>query len=193
MYIVYCIINEALSYYFQKIHFENTFILFDCFTVAEFSLFCLFYYFALSPGLMKKSIFPIWLCFIIFASIHFFLVNVIDKFDSFTAGLENIVIMLLCIYYLIVQIRGSNNLLVYSTTNFWIIITFLIYMCGTFFLYIMTENMINDKSFRDLYAVINPAFNILKNILLSVAMLMKTTTTPNQVVKNIDRDDLFSH
>jgi hypothetical protein len=192
-YILYCIINEALSYYFHRVHFENIFILFDSFTVVEFSLFCLFYYYALSPGLMKKAILPIWLCFLIFASIHLFLVNDINSFDSITSGVETILIILMCIYFLVVQIKGSNDLLVYSTTNFWIIITFLIYLCGTFFLYIMAENMIKDRAFQIQYVIINSAFNILKNILLSVAMLMKPSTVPNQILKNNDRDNLFSY
>ena len=190
-YIVYCIINEALGYYFHQIH-RNTFILFDIFTVVEFSLFALFYYYALSEGFMKKAIFPIWLCFLIFASIHLFLVNNLNTFDSITSGVETILIILLCIYYLVVQIKGSNNLLVYSTTNFWTIITFLIYLCGTFFLYIMAENMIDDRNFQRHYLIINSAFNVLKNILLSVAMLMKTNQVPDQIPKNSDRDELFS-
>jgi hypothetical protein len=190
-YIVYCIINEALGYYFHQIR-QNTFILFDIFTVVEFSLFVLFYYYALSEGFMKKAIFPIWLCFLIFASIHLFLVNNLNTFDSITSGVETILIILMCIYYLVVQIKGSNNLVVYSTTNFWTIITFLIYLCGTFFLYIMAENMIDNKNFQRHYLIINSAFNVLKNILLSVAMLMKTNQVPDQIPKNSNRDELFS-
>jgi hypothetical protein len=55
-----------------------------------------------------------------------------------------------------------------------VIISFLIYFSGTFFLYIMTENMWDNHDFRKIYFVINISFNILKNILLSIAMCMKT-------------------
>jgi hypothetical protein len=142
---------------------------------------------------MRKAILPIWISFLILASIDFLLGNNVNTFDSLTSGVESIVVILMCIYYLVVQIKGSNNLLVYSTTNFWIIITFLIYLCGTFFLYIMAENMINDKQFQIRYIIINSAFNILKNILLSIAMLMKTSTIPTQMVTINDRDELFSY
>ena len=37
--------------------------------------------------------------------------------------------------------------------------------------------MIKSKSFQHQYVVINSVFNILKNILLSIAMLMKPTPT----------------
>ena len=191
-YIVYCVINEALGFYLQEIHFEYIFIVFALFTVVEFSFFCLFYHYVMSPGWMKKAVFPIWGLFFVFACIDFFLVNKMNSFDSITIGVDSILIILLCIYYLVVQIKGTNNLFVYSTSNFWIIITFLIYLSGTFFLYIMAETMIQSKAFRIQYIIINTLFNIIKNILLSVAMLMKTTPVNNQLQKNKDRDDLLS-
>ena len=191
-YLIYCITNDALGFYFQKVvHSENFFILYAIFTVAEFSFFCLFYYYILPIGLIKRSVFYIWLLFFLFAIIDFFLINNMDAFDSITVGVESILIILMCIYYLVGQIRSSNSFLIYSTTNFWIIITFLIYMSGTFFLYIMAENMLNDKSFQKQYVVINAAFNILKNILLSVSMLMKPGLVRTQAIRHNDRDDLF--
>ncbi len=63
--------------------------------------------------------------------------------------------------------------MIYSTFNFWIIITFLIYFSGTFFLYIMTENMVYNKDFQIQYLIINSCFSILKNLLLCIAMTMK--------------------
>jgi hypothetical protein len=116
-----------------------------------------------------------------------------NGFDSIASGVECIFIILLCIYYLIIQLKGINNLFVYSTSNFWIIITFLIYLSGTFFLYIMAENMIMTKGFLAQYIVINSVFNILKNILLSIAMLMKPTPTEKNKQKNEDWDDFLSH
>ena len=57
----------------------------------------------------------------------------------------------------------------------------------------MTENMINNKAFFIQYIIINSAFNIIKNILLSVAMLMKATPVKNELTKNKDWDDLLSY
>ncbi len=115
-----------------------------------------------------------------------------NGFDSFTSGLQTILIIGLCIYYLFVQIKGSNTLFVYSTSNFWIIITFLIYLSGTFFLYIMAETMINDKVYRVQYIIINSIFNILKNLLLSIAMLMKSGQEKPELKKNYDWID-YNH
>lgn len=103
------------------------------------------------------------------------------SFDSFGIGIESIIILLLCIYYLYLQIKGANDFRIYSTFNFWIIITFLIYFSGTFFLYILTENMVYNITFQKQYLVINSSFSILKNILLCVAMCMKADN--NKTIK----------
>ena len=192
-YILYCILNEILIYYLHGIRVKNDYILFALFTVTEFSFFCFFYKYALPTKFIKKSIIPIWAIFTIFAFVDFFLINQMSAFDSIASGLESIFIILMCIYYLVVQLKGTNNLFVYSTSNFWIIITFLIYLSGTFFLYIMAENMMKTKAFIIQYIVINSAFNILKNILLSIAMLMKSTPIDKNKQKNDNWDDFLSH
>ncbi|MGZ4049612.1 MAG: hypothetical protein ACXVNN_09625, partial [Bacteroidia bacterium] len=192
-YIIYCVLNEAAVFYFHEQDIKNDFIVFAIFTIVEFSFFGLFYYYAMPAGWMKKAVLPIWSLFFIFSCIDFFLINQMNAFDSITSGVESIFIILLCIYYLAVQLKGTNNLFVYSTSNFWIIITFLIYLSGTFFLYIMTENMIQDRAFRIQYLIINSVFNILKNILLSIAMLMKETPPNEQAKKNKNWDEMLSY
>ncbi len=184
-FILYCIANESLSIYLR--HSPNLFILFSFYTVLEFSFFCLFYYYVSTR--VKNFIFLIWIGFITIAAIDFFFVNKMGGFDSFTSGMEALLIIGLCIYYLFMQIKGSNSLHIYSTSNFWIIITFLIYVSGTFFLYIMTEMMVNNLSFKIQYIYINSSFNILKNVLLSIAMFMKSDEVKPQVKRNYEWDD----
>ncbi len=188
-YILYCILNESVGYYLHLIHIENAYFLYAIFTVAEFSFFCLFYHCIIPSGVVKKLLVPLCFLFFVFSAIDFFLVNKMNDFDSIAIGVESIIIILLCIYYLIVQIKESNNLLIYSTFNFWIIITFFIYLSGTFFLYIMTETMIYNKAFRIQYLVINSFFNILKNVLLSIAMVMKSSQVAPELKKNYERND----
>ena len=191
-YFIYCILNESVGYYLHLMHIENAYFLYALFTVVEFSFFCFFYFYVLPNNNAKKFILPLWLCFIIFSCIDFFFINKMNGFDSFTSGLQTILVIGLCIYYLFVQIKGSNTLIVYSTSNFWIIITFLIYLSGTFFLYIMAETMINDKVYRFQYVIINSIFNILKNVLLSIAMLMKSGQEKPELKKNYEWID-YNH
>ena len=193
-YTLYCILNEALGYYLQGEHLINPFIFFlALFTVLEFSFFCLFFYYAISIVVIKKIVLFTWLGFFIFSCIDFFYINKMGALGSVSIGIESILIIIMCVYYLYVQIRGSNNLFVYSTSNFWIIISFLIYLSGTFFLYIMADKMFYNETYRVQYNIINSAFNIIKNILLSVAMLMKPVSANNHDKRYRDLDDSFSY
>jgi len=54
--------------------------------------------------------------------------------------------------------------------------------------------MFHNPTFQKQYDYINSVFNILKNILLSIAMLMKSTPVKNQPGKNDDwGKDVFSY
>ena len=189
-YITYCIISEAVSYYLHEARSQSSIVLYAIFTVAEFSFFCLFYYYILPAGRVKKAILPIGGLFFLIACFDFFILNKMNSFDSITIGVESILIILMCIYYLIVQIRGSTNLFIYSTSNFWVIITFLIYLSGSFFLYKKTNPMFYNKAFQYQYVIINSVFYILRNILLSIAMFMKSNPGPKLIPNHDDWDDL---
>lgn len=141
---------------------------------------------------IRKIIFFVAIGFIIFA-IADIIYNKGVEFDSFASGIESIIIILLCVYYLFVQIRGANNLLLYSTLDFWVVIAFLIYFSGTFFLYLMTDNMKGNPSFQKIYFIINISFNILKNLLLCVAMTMKLNNPKESSSLLPDLDDNIFH
>jgi len=194
-YILYCVANEGINFYLQLTENPDFHILFSFFTIVEYSFFCYFFYLVLPKNSIKKIVPVIWLAFVLFAVIDFFFFNEMNAFDSFTSGIESLIIILFCIYYLFIQIKGSNSLLIYSTFNFWIIIAFLIYSSGTFLLYLIANSLKEDENFLKLYFIINISFNILKNILLSIAMTMKTTDSKQLTPSFPDLDDdvFFRH
>jgi len=163
------------------------------FTIVEYSFFCYFIYIILPKKFIRKIVPFIWIAFVLLAIVDIIYIAAKKDFDSFASGIESIIILLLCISYLFSEIRGSNSLVIYSTFNFWVVIAFLIYFSGTFFLYLLANKMATDASFHRLYLIINISFNIIKNILLCVAMTMKLNDTVNQqkaVIPDLD-DDLF--
>ena len=97
----------------------------------------------------------------------------------------------MCLYYFYAELKQVTTDLIYTTKNFWIIIAFLIFLSGTFFLYIYTENMVQDDSFKKQYSIINSSFLVLKNILFSIAMIIKPgktaqTDLPNEELLSSD-------
>jgi len=131
--------------------------------------------------------------FILFALADYVFFSKTHEFDSFASGIEAIIVLMLCMAYLFSQVKGNNSLVIYSTFNFWTVIAFFIYFSGTFFLYLMTDKMRVSVSFQKMYFIINISFNILKNLLLSVAMTMKLNGVVKEQKKVIPDlgEDLF--
>jgi hypothetical protein len=172
-YFIYCAVNEIITYYLFKVLGLRPFFIYDIFAVVEFCLFSWFFYLIIYSLKIKRLILPLIIIFCLFSLSLYILLPDSTSFSSSIAGVENVLIISMCIYYFFDQLKQSGTFAIYSTINFWIIISFLIYLAGTFFLYIYSESMINDKAFIKQYIIINSGFGILKNILLSIAMLMK--------------------
>lgn len=173
-------------YLFQVVNLRPFFI-YDIFAVVEFCLFSWFFYLIIHNQKIKKLILPLVIIFILFSlSLYFFLPGD-ASFSSILVGVESVSIIAMCIYYFFDQLKLPNTFVIYSSINFWVVIAFLIYLSGTFFLYIYADSMINDKEFIQQYILINSSFNILKSILLSIAMLMKPNQIDNQTMIPEDR------
>ncbi len=142
----------------------------------EFLAFSLFFYFVVENKNVKKIILPVSFVFGIFCILVYGYFQNPDDLNSITIGIEAVLIIIFCIYYFFDQLKKTDNLLIYDSFDFWIIISFLIYFAGTFFLYIYAESMEKNANFTNEYTLINSSFLIIKNILLSIAMFMKVKT-----------------
>ena len=172
-YLIYCAVNDALAFYLFKVANLRPFFLYDIFTVVEFCSFSWFFFYIIYYVKIKKFIIPIVILFLLFSVSFYIILPENTSFSSIIAGVESVLIIAMCLYYFFDQLKQPNTLMIYSSINFWVIISFLIYLSGTFFLNIYADSMISSKAFEKQYVLINSSFNILKNILLSVAMLMK--------------------
>lgn len=181
-YIIYCILQEFLTYLFSFIlpQFQSlVFYLFGSYTIIEFTFFCIFYNQLFPVGHpMRKLVKVILPAFSIFAIIDFFVINKAHNFDSLTIGIESLILLFFCGYYLYYQVITTMTMFVYRTFNFWIIVTFLIFVSSTFFLYIMADAMMDNPEFQKYYVIINTNANILKNILLCFAITRKPILSP---------------
>lgn len=187
-YILYCVFNEAINYYLQKVGSSYFVYSLYAFTIIEYSFLCYFFFLVCSNKSTRKVIPYIWLLFILFTLFDYAFLTTGKDFDSLSIGIESVIIIFFCAYYLISQVREANTLVIYSTFNFWIVVTFLFYFCGTFFLYLFTDKMLKSPEFQKLYFIINISFNIMKNILLSIAMTMKSEKSVNY---RSNKQDMF--
>lgn len=199
-YIIYCIAQEFLTFLFSFIIIgfkEVVYFLFASYTIIEFLIFALFYSYLFPKGhFIKKVLAFLFPLFILLGLFDFVLINNFKNFDSITIGVESLLLLFLCGYYLYYQVTTSMTLFVYKTYNFWIIVTFLIYVSSTFFLYIMTDTMKNNPEFQIYYVLINSGANILKNLLLCFALTRRHILTAGPATQreskfNLDLGDDF--
>jgi hypothetical protein len=172
--LAYCLLNNALSYYFFATNrLKEGYFVYAIFTIVELGCFLFFTKQIIKNKIIAKYLPHVLVIFSCFNLIDYFFIRKDKSLDSTTIGAEVIIIIALCLYYFYEQLRDVNTLLIYSTHEFWIIIGFLIYLSGNFFLYIYAENTLQNEDFQLQYQIINSAFNLLRNILFSVAMFMK--------------------
>ena len=183
-YLILCIVTELLAYYFFQIIKFPAYIIYDIFTIVEFGLFCLFFTYIINGARINKIVSLVFIVFIIFSVVDYFFLRKEGTFNSTILGVAAVFMISMCIYYFYYQLKKPDTFLIYNTQNFWIIIAFLIYLSGTFFLYLMAENMIEEKTFAKQYKMINSSFIILKNIFLFIAMLIKPEKKSTSVFPN---------
>ncbi len=78
------------------------------------------------------------------------------------------------------QIKNPVNLFIYSTPNFWVVTSILIYLSGTFFIFLYSMNL-SEKELVDYWAI-NYFFNILKNLLFGVAVYLQARGTKEEEI-----------
>ncbi len=106
-----------------------------------------------------------------------------DSFDSLPTGLSCILILTMSIFYLFEQMREPDNLFLYSSPHFWIVVGIIIFFSGTFFVFIFSQNSLKDPNFEHSFNLINSSFGILKNLIFSIAFIIKPGKSSDNSLK----------
>jgi hypothetical protein len=96
--------------------------------------------------------------------------------DSIPIGIETILILLFIAVYFREQISiVETNSFIYEKPHFWYILGILIYLAGSFFIYI-TASSLSVKEIQKYWVLTNLA-SIIKNILFAAALLLLATNS----------------
>ncbi len=147
---------------------DNTYnIILGLFTVIEFSTFCLFFYFTFENRLTKRIVFSlIPLFFIITVSSFIYKRENPNNLDNITLTFQAIIFMALCLSFLFSQIKSPTSFFIYTTFEFWVVTGILIYLSGTFFIYLLSASLTREE-INDFW-FINTIFNIQRNIFITL-------------------------
>lgn len=158
-----------MNFFFYQLYglIEDSYYL--LYTVTDYAAFSLVLYSSIQSRRFRKIILFTSLAFITFQIIYN-LTAPPKLLDSVPIGVETIVIMVYIFYFLYEQLKTNSTLPVYSNYSFWFIIGILIYLSGTFFFYIMINNM-TEVHLRP-YWFLTYVFDITKNIFLCIGLLV---------------------
>lgn len=151
----------------------------------EFCLLVYFFQLNFKNNLVRKIAFIIAPLFLIY-SVYDYIKSSKTKFGADQAIVECLFMLLILIYFFFEKIKYEVKTPLYEFKVFWIAVAFFIFFSGNFFLLIYSKTMINDPSFREQYIYIYSTFNIIKNGLLCVAIIIK-----NNIEKSIITDSPF--
>jgi hypothetical protein len=165
-YCVFVAVNDNVL--FQLIDDDHFNYVFSTFTLLEFLTFTAFLWCNTNNSLFKKLLVISAILFSFFIGIYFLTVE-FNFIDSIPIGVETILVIGFSVYFLYEQVNNSNDLL-YNTAEFWIITGFLIYLAGSFFIYIYANHV--PVSELKKFWFVTFIFAILKNIFISIAFLV---------------------
>ena len=168
----YCLISFLTDNIYRYLHHPvYRFYLYSGFTICEFVFISLFIYLSLKTKIFRIIILIGGLIFCPIAIVNLLHGSDGSFFDSLSASSESILLIIYSIFFLYEQLSDQTVIYVYNLKKFWIVLAVLLYFASTLFLFIEAATLTQQQ--YDNYWPINNIFNILKNILFSVAFIMK--------------------
>jgi hypothetical protein len=162
--------------------------LYEVFTVMEFALFISFLHFHTKNTRARKILIYTGICFTIFYFSFTALAGEDVPIDSIQIGIETIIILVFSYYYLYERMNDTNTLFIYNTYQFWVVIGMVLYLSGSFFVYIFT-NYLSIEEIKKFWVITN-IFSILKSILFTVAILIHAKPTRNTLNSDLELSSL---
>jgi len=102
-----------------------------------------------------------------------------DSFDSIPTVIECLILISFSIYYFYEQLKDPNNLFLYNTANFWIVVGIILFFSGNFFLFIYSQSSSNLPNWRNTFTIINGVCVLLEYILFLVAFIIAKNASKN--------------
>ena len=173
----YTIISLLTDFIFNVFHnlIKGRFYTFSFFTIVEFTLFSLFFYFIYDSSNFKKYILFCFPLFYVLAVFNLLMQdNYTSNFDSLTAPIESILIIICSILYFYEQLNSPKVTFIYASKNFWIVAGIMMYLSAGLFLFVAASQITKEDMTR--FWPINFSANIIKNVLFAIAFSIPTTT-----------------
>lgn len=139
------------------------------FTLLEYLFFSLLIFQNIKSKINKLIIIVVSFSFVVFLIVYFFSIHR-RKFDSVPIGVEAILIFIFVFLFFSEQVKTTTNQPIYSNYFFWIAVGFVVYLGGSFFVYILANTI--PRSELDKYWSLTYVVEIIKNILMAASIII---------------------
>lgn len=181
---LYGIIFFSLLYTYDDLTRAQKKIFQSSYTFIEYSFFAfLFWKNIKSPG-FKKLIIGASIFFLVFQITYYFKSN-LKRLDSIPIGIETIFIFIFIFYFFYEFSKRARAFYIYSHYCFWVSVGALIYLGGSFFFYILINEL--DQEQVDNFGILTYMAEILKNLLFTIAMFLSIKHPLQQQEKKHDQ------
>ena len=140
--------------------------------LLEFILLLLYFQYNFQNNAAKKIFKILGPLFFIFTVYDYIKTSKVT-FGADQAIVESLFMLIILIYFFFEKIKYDIKVPLYEYKIFWVAVAFFIFFSGNFFLLIYSKTMINDLNFRQQYIFVYSSFNIIKNVILSIALILK--------------------
>lgn len=138
-------------------------------TFFEYALFSLFFFRTLNSLQIRRTIVILSVIFLAFLLVHINMARM-ERIDSVPIGVETVLILFYACCFLFEQLNDQRILFVYSRYQFWVAIGCMLYLSGSFFVYIFA-NQIPRSDLLRFWSVIDVCL-VVKNLCFTLALLL---------------------
>ena len=172
-YTFYCIFSDLVLTKLSLKYLDSELYSFRLFTIIEYSIISIFL-FKLIESRKFKNIIKLGSIIFLLAVILDIYTSSFTDFDSLPSGLESILILSYCLFFIYERITSSS----FSFNGtVWIATGFILFFSGTFFLFILSQNNFKDSSFILTYGYIVAIFSIIKNMFITIGVSSETNNS----------------
>jgi hypothetical protein len=150
------------------------------FLLVEFALLSKYYYYQLQYKYKKSVFFFTTIAFTLYSVFDYLTAKSAQDFSFMPLVIECLFFALLIIYFFYEKIQYNVSTPILNTPEFWISVAFLLYFTGNFFLFLFSKSMLANPSFRNQYIIIYGTITIIKDLLLTVAILVHVYLNGNK-------------
>lgn len=166
---VYYVCDISINYTLPFVPRQWKPLSYSIYTLIEYSFFAWFFWLQIRNKFFKRAILISIISFAVFSFIYFSFAKFIS-IDTVPIGVETILILLFSFFYLYEQMNDPASLFIYNKYAFWVIAGIMIYLAGSFFIYIFAYQV--DQTILHQYWLLTNVFTIIRNILTSISILI---------------------